>query len=198
MATNKYADVSLGTVEAVFNKLGGVDGIKRFLAGNVDVTIREHVVDFEAAPFVPEGWKVESHQKTHTGTVVLTRVGDDLFLPAGRKMEFFLSPNQAEGKSIKGDKLRKEIEGLKREDRLVLDANVLDYLLAHPEFIPESWKVDEKGRTRCIFFWGTIYRYSDGYLYVRYLCWDVDGWRWYCSWLDYEWSVRSPAAVLAR
>jgi hypothetical protein len=156
------------------------------------VVIKEHIIDFEAAPFVPDGWKVESHRKTYPGTVVLTRVGDDLFLPAGMKVEFFLSPNQAEGKSIKGDKLRKELEG-----KPVLTACVLDYLREHPELIPESWKTDEKGRTRYIFFWGTIYRNSDGDLCVRSLYWRDGQWDWSDNWLDNGWDVRNPAAVLA-
>jgi len=37
-----------------------------------------------------------------------------------------------------------------------MNANVLDYLLAHPELIPEDWK------NKYVFFWGTIYRYSSG------------------------------------
>lgn len=189
MATNKYADVSLGTVEAVFNKLGGVDGIKRFLAGNVDVVIKDHVINCGVDPYKPDGWNVESHQDQ--GEMKLTRDGDNLYLD-GKKIEFFLSPNQAEGKSIKGDNLRKELEG-----KPVLNACVLDYLREHPELIPESWKVDEKGRPRYIFFWGTIYRNSDGDLCVRCLCWFGDGWHWDYDWLDVGWLVDRPAAVLA-
>ena len=34
----KYADVSLGQVEAVFNKLGGLDGVARFLRDELVVS----------------------------------------------------------------------------------------------------------------------------------------------------------------
>ena len=50
-----------------------------------------------------------------------------------------------------------------------LNANVLDYLLEHPELIPKKWK---KYR---IVFWGTIYRFnkesgpSEGKEFVRCL-----------------------------
>lgn len=186
--TNKYARIDFGTAEAVFNKLGGVEGIQRFLSGDVEVVIRDHVVNGKK-PFIPEGWKVESHQET--GDLKLTRDGDNLFLD-GKKIDFFLSPNQAEGKSIKGDKLRKELEG-----KPVLNACVLDYLREHPDLIPESWKVDEKGRTRYIFFWRTIYRVSGGDLYVRYLYWHGGRWDWGDGWLGDEWRVNDPAAVLA-
>jgi hypothetical protein len=35
---NKYADMRFGTAEAVFNKLGGVDGVAKFLQGELVVT----------------------------------------------------------------------------------------------------------------------------------------------------------------
>jgi len=36
--TNKYADLKLGTIEAVFNKLGGIEGAEKFLQGNLSVS----------------------------------------------------------------------------------------------------------------------------------------------------------------
>ena len=41
----KYADVKLGTIEAVFNRLGGVEGAERFLRGDVELV--------EAKKFLP-------------------------------------------------------------------------------------------------------------------------------------------------
>ena len=67
--------------------------------------------------------------------------------------------------------------------------------MAHPNLIPEEWKQDEKGRARCTFFWGTIYRCSDGDLCVRCLCWDDGKWRRGYFWLDDVWYVRNPAAL---
>ncbi len=55
----------------------------------------------------------------------------------------------------------------------VLNANALDYLLAHQELIPKEWK------GKCICFFGTIYRNNLGYRCVRYLEWFNNGWR--CS-----------------
>lgn len=176
------------SVEAVFDKLGGVAGAKRFLAGNVDVVIKDHVMNGDK-PFIPDGWKVESHQKT--GEQKFTRDGDTLYLD-GKKIDFFLSPNQAEGKSIKGERLREELKG-----KPVLNACHLDYLREHPDLIPDSWKVDAKGRTRYIFFWGTIYRNSDGGLCVRFLYWNFGRWSWGSSWLGSGWGVNNPAAVHA-
>lgn len=140
----------------------------------------EHVIDLDADPFTPNNWKVEQHIKG----------GSLKWDPA--QVQFHLSPNQENGKVIEGNKLRKELEG-----KPVFNANLLDYLLAHPHLIPEEWKQDEQGRIRYIFFWGTIYRNSDGDLYVRCLCWGVGGWQWNYRWLVSVWRERSPAALRA-
>ena len=36
----KYGELNLGQVEALVNKLGGMDGVKRFLAGTVEVVVK--------------------------------------------------------------------------------------------------------------------------------------------------------------
>ncbi|WKZ26279.1 MAG: hypothetical protein QY304_02705 [Candidatus Paceibacterota bacterium] len=185
---SKYPN-TLGRIEAVWDKLGGEDGVQRFLAGTVEVVIKDHIILGNADPFVPSGWEVEKHQKS--GDLKLTRDGDDLYLD-GKKIEFFLSPNQQCDKVIKGDKLRKELEG-----KPVLNANVLDYLLAHPDLIPDSWKVDDQGRTRYLLFWGTVYRSPGGRLCVRFLSWDGGGWDWDGYWLDDGCLSDLPAALLA-
>jgi hypothetical protein len=52
----------------------------------------------------------------------------------------------------------------------VLNANVLDYLIAHPHLIPKDWV------HKCVYFWGTIYYESGlGGFYVRRLTGHVDG-----------------------
>jgi hypothetical protein len=154
--------------------------VRNVLLGHAEVKLVEHVIDLDADPFVPNNWKVEKHQQG----------GSFKWDPA--QVQFHLSPNQQNGKVIEGNKLRKELEG-----KSVFNANLLDYLLAHPNLIPEEWKQDEQGRTRYIFFWGTIYRYSDGNLCVRYLYWHVGRWQWGCSWLDDGWDDQRPAALRA-
>ena len=140
----------------------------------------EHIIDCDADPFLPNGWKVEEHQKG----------GQWKFDPKG--VEFFLSNSQKGGKVIEGNKLRKELA-----KKPVFNANVLDYLYANPHLIPEEWKKDEQGNTRYIFFWGTIYRDSSGNLYVRFLYWGGGGWDWLCYWLGNDWDDDDPAAVPA-
>lgn len=123
-----------------------------------------------------KGWTIESH--TPVGEVDLSKV------------VFHLEPEQKEG-SIKGEVLRERLKGKK-----CLDGALLDYLFEHKELIPDSWKKDEEGNTRYIFFWGTIYRDFDGFLCIRYLCWNGGGWRWFLRWLDHDCRDLSPAALL--
>ena len=158
------------------------------LLGRAEIKPIEHAVDFGADPFLPDGWKVEEHQKGKVAK--LERKGDDLYLD-GKKIEFWLSSEQKRG-VITGNILRAKLKG-----KSVLNANMLDHLLKNPHLIPEAWKKDENGNTRYIFFWGTVYRGAGGNLYVRYLDWDGDRWVWYCIWLGIDFDVCSPAAVSA-
>ena len=135
--------------------------VREVLLGRAEIETAQHIIDCDAGPFVPKGWKVEEHKKG--GQLEWDSV----------KVELFLSENQKDGKYVEGNKLRKELA-----NKPVLNANVLDYLLAHPQLIPEEWKKDGSGNCRYTFFWGTIYRNSAGRLSVRYLFFCGGEWRW--------------------
>ncbi len=175
-------------------------GDLRALAGNDDILAKvrdvvrgfseikpiPHAIDCDADPFVPDGWKVEEHTK------------GGIFTWDPTKVEPYLSEKQKSDEYIVGNKLRGELKA-----QPVLNANVLDYLLSHPELIPEDWKKDERGKTRHIFFWGTIYRhyddlpplYDDGLLHVRFLYWGRSYCRWGSICLGDVWVSNDPAAV---
>ncbi|MBI2175621.1 MAG: hypothetical protein HYU35_02730, partial [Parcubacteria group bacterium] len=104
----------------------------------------------------------------------------DLFVAGGTPLD----KEQMDGKWIEGDKLRNELA-----NKPVLNANVLDHLLANPHLIPEEWK----GKT--VFFWGTIYRDQHDNLRVRCLSCRDDRWHWGAGWFGNSWSTRYPAAV---
>ena len=169
--TMKYASLELGTIEAIVNKLGGMEGAQRFLRGDAEVVIKTHTIDCDANPHVPDGWKVEEHIKG----------GELRWNPD--EVELYLCDKQKDG-IIEGNKLRKLLKG-----KPVLNACVLDYLLANHQLIPEEWK------GKVVFFWGTIYRDSDGYLCVRYLCWRGGRWNWNFGWLVSGFGDGSPAAL---
>jgi hypothetical protein len=153
---------------------------RKVLLGHAAIAVPEHLIDCDANPFTPNGWKVEEHQK------------GGQFDWSADSVKFHLDPGQQDGKYIEGNKLRKQLSG-----KPVLNANVLDYLLKNPDLIPEDWKKDEKGNTRYIFFWGTIYRRSVGRLCVRYLYCDDGRWSWRSRWLVSGWGGGSPAALRA-
>lgn len=138
------------------------------------------VIDCDATPYIPEAWKVEEHRKG----------GEMEFDPM--KVVFHLDEDQKNGRTIVGNELRKRLAG-----KSVMNACVLDHLLANTNLIPEAWKANEDGSTRYIYFWGTVYRDSVGNLFVRYLYWHDGRWRWDCFWLGGEFSEQSPAAVSA-
>lgn len=151
------------------------------LRGQAEIAVVKHVVDCDADPLIPySDWKVEEHIKC----------GQVDWDPSQFKLQ--LSPNQKDGKSIQGHKLRKELFGLPTPN-----ANLLDYLLEHPHLIPEEWKRDENGNTRYIFFWGTIYRHSDGSLYVRYLYFSEGHWQADYRYLGSEFDGDNPSIVRA-
>ena len=65
--------------------------------GYAEMKLIKHVIDCDANPFVPDGWKVEEHQK-----------GGQLVWDAS-KVQLYLSDGQKNGKVIEGNKLRKEL-----------------------------------------------------------------------------------------
>ncbi len=152
--------------------------VLRVRRGDAEIREAEHVIDCNADPFVPEGWTVEEHQKG----------GSFKWDPA--QVQLYLSELQLIDGVIKGNALRKELAG-----KPVLNANVLDYLLAHPRLIPEEWKKNSEGCILFIFFWGTIYRDPDGHLCVRCLCWHSGRWGWNYYWFLNDWHVTDPAAL---
>ena len=146
-----------------------------------------HVITCTCGSFLHRfgsGWSEEEHH--NCGTMQLEKRSDGQLYINGKKVERHLSPNQKGDKIVQGHKLHKELS-----DQLILCACVLDYLLKHPELIPEDWK---NGYT---FFWGTIFRDSDGDLSVAYLFWLGRRWSRSYDWLDGDWGSLGPAARLA-
>lgn len=148
--------------------------VLNYLRGLAEIKPILHPIDCDANPFIPEGWCVEEH----------TKGGIFTWNPA--KVKLFLSKHQMGGKCIKGTELREELKS-----KPVLNANVLDCLLKpeNQHLIPEDWK------GKHVYFWGTIYRDSDGSLYVRYLYWSGGRWDWNYHWLGSDF-VSSDSVVV--
>ena len=152
--------------------------VRKAMLGHAEIKPLDHVIDCDSDPFRPDGWTVEEHKEGGQLKFDLNGIG------------LYLSKRQRSNEHIDGHvggiELRKELE-----NQPVLNANVLDYLLAHPELIPDEWK------GKYVFFWGTVYRSHDGRLYVRCLCWASDRWSWFCNRLVSDWHSVNQAAVRA-
>ncbi|MDD2647119.1 MAG: hypothetical protein PHV78_03215 [Patescibacteria group bacterium] len=160
-----------GPLKQLFDCLAGdngsdwLDELKKMLR-------KDGIIDLDADPFLPNGWQVEQHIKGGS------------FKCDPNQVELYLANGQKGGKVIRGHELRKELEG-----KSVFNANLLDWLLAHPQFIPDSWK------GKAVFFWGTVYRNANGDLCVRCLYWSGSGWSWNYNWLDYSFYDNNPALL---
>ena len=164
---------------------------------NNSTTNLKHIIDLTGDP-MPVIWKQKGYN-----VEIEKHVGEGLLELDPTRLQLYLSQNQQGmvsqpkrfpclsegyaatrewvGKLMTGRDLLKELE----ENKIpVLNACVLDYLLLHPELIPNEWKVDFPGewkpeywgvQQKQIVFWGTIYRGDKsfhnpgGKLYVRCL-----------------------------
>lgn len=115
------------------------------------------IIDCDADPFVPDGWKVLSHKKD--GQVVWDT----------EKVGFYIPPCQKDILPPVACEVEEELK-----DQPVLNANVLDYLIDHPECagIENLAWMDEGEIKGEIYFWGTIYEDEDGERCVRALTLD--------------------------
>ena len=150
--------------------------------GHAKIVTVKHVIDMDVTPCIPNGLRIDPKDQPQKQVRGQVEWSPEKFQP-------YLSKDQTTGKKwIGGHDLRKELEG-----QLPYNANLLDYLLAHPELIPEELK----GKATC--FWGTIYRDSLDYLCVRYLYFYDESWISYCYYLDYYFfGSRNPAAVAGK
>jgi hypothetical protein len=114
-------------------------------------------VDCSADPLILKPCKVRNHDKGSSET----------------KLSF-----KTIGLLLAGDQhnalAEKVYERLKKKKVRLLNANVLDFLLKNQVLIPDSCK------ELTIVFWGTIYEYENGELFVRTLSWIPADKNWAC------------------
>lgn len=136
---------------------------------------KKYIIDTDAPPKIPySGWTVESHKGA----------GKVEWNP--KKFQLCLSDKQRKGEYVKGFDLQEELES-----QTPMNANVLDFLLEHPELIPKDWK------RKYVTFFGTVYRHSGDLLFVRYWDWDDGALQSGYYWLGRDWSDQFPALSLA-
>jgi hypothetical protein len=143
--------------------------------GRLEFAVPMHLIDCNADPEIPDSFKLKEH---HRG-------GD--FAWDATKVKLIFDLDQMGGKLIQGDELRKKLEGAR-----VLNVNVRDYLLKHPHLIPVEWR--RKG-VAAIYFWGTIFENSSGFLCVPLLTWRVWEWCGGFGLLRHDFGGAAPAAI---
>ncbi len=198
MATDSVTDEELETIDDLYRtivgqiksgakspelfrlqleEIAGIEGADT-LGATVHSPHNVHVIDCDAPPPMPVEGEIEEHHK----------LGLIEFDPA--KFSFYLhEAQQAEGLMV-GHDLRQKLKG-----RPVMNACMLDYLFHHASIIPDSWKWDELGNTRYIYFWGTIFRSPDDILFVWFLSWREKGWGLGSRFLSSEWGQNDPAII---
>jgi hypothetical protein len=181
----KYGNVSLGQAEAFLNKIGGEHGLNQFLAGNLEVRAVKHVIDCNADPFVPRGMKLVHHKRNGIRPVPPERI------------QLYCTESQLTREGQRGTVLRAEIESYTG----VLNANVLDHLLADTAAISQSWKAQVRPDYQTIVcFQGTEYEKDCGgpRKCVRTLSWSefTGSWVSGIAWSDMLFHDFTPTAIM--
>ncbi|TSD02914.1 MAG: hypothetical protein Athens071416_433 [Parcubacteria group bacterium Athens0714_16] len=175
---------SLSSEETVLKNLVTFinSGGKVIVSGSKIIQI-DRSIPFDPAKFIGAGWSIEEQDEK---SLALTEI--DL-----TKVVFETTLEKNE-KTINGvDKLK----CLKEKNVIRLDAKIFQTLWENQNFIPEEWKKKTNGNTTFIFFDGTILRFSYGNRCVLYLYWYGGKWHWDFYWLDNDFDVSYPSAVLA-
>lgn len=174
------------SVEAVFNKLGGVEGARRFLRGELSVpepTLRP--TEFDPATFIGAGWKLEG-KDADTRSLELKEINVS-------KVLFETCLEEGEERVTGEEKLQRLIRkgGIRLDPRF----GVTLYQEEGQKTLERLYA--EQGITYLDFF-GRILVSPVGRRCVLCLCRDGGGgWYWGADWLDLGWSVRSFSARLA-
>jgi hypothetical protein len=147
-----------------------------------------HAEDYKEGNHVYEGegpWTIdgEDHRSLALSEVDLSKVSFKAMLEDGEE-------------EIGG---YEKMERLKKADHVCLDAKIFQTLWENQHLIPESWKGLTKGKETFIFFDGTVISNRWGSASVLYIHFNqkLNRWRWDSYWLDNEWKVNDPSAVIA-
>lgn len=147
----EHGRVTIGSMLAL---LGQTDGSTSLSSGVLAVIEKEkepELIAFNKPPFCPNNLMVLSNKMAGYP------YGSWEYLQPRLKLY------QTDKLDVAGTDIKEQLA-----DKDVLNANCLDWLLAHQDQIPESW------RGKIISFWGTIYQEDSSTQYVRGMEWQDD------------------------
>jgi len=90
-----------------------------------------------------------------------------------------------------------KLKRLKASGNIRLDVGAFKALWDNRELLPARFKEKTGNNTTFIYCDGTVLRGPRGRRYVLCFCFGDGAWRWGYGWLDDDWSVGDPSAVLA-
>lgn len=168
-----------GWTPADVDRIFGSDILKYLLPGirqEAEITLVWHTVDLDADPWCEDGFCVAKH----------VRMGSFPWNP--QNISLYVSDQQREERWVKGKDLRQSVICKKP-----FNANLLDFLIAHPRLFPEEWKGEQ------VHFWGTEYCAvrSANSLCVRCVRFERGQWKPGYHWFGMNWKESDSAAVLS-
>ncbi len=163
------------TAEAAARKLR--ESVKFALEGNPEEEKRR-IVDCTRAPAAPGKLAVVKHEPGG-----MFHWGKDAIAP-------LLTEGQERGVTVTGREVFAELR-----THVLLNANVLDFLLGNQRFIPESLKAGPRGAMLGLCFWGTLYKTASNRIVVRYLFWSGNRWDSFYRCIDEVWMSEFYAAI---
>ncbi len=134
----RYSDITLGKVEAIINKLGGGEGVNRFLAGDWEVAIKRHVINTNLEPYRDDEFFGIAKNKALLKDNGLLKWDPE-------KILLYKTPSHSKRLS-----LSEQLKSISTKP--LLNACVRDYLLKHTELLPQEWT------SSILCFGGTIFR----------------------------------------
>jgi len=161
-----------------FLKNGG-----RLIVGKPTIIPIDRTVSFNPAEFISKSWSIAEEDER---SLALAEINLD-------EVCFESMLNEGET-SVKGEA---KLERLKAAGHTRLDAKIFQTLWEDQQLIPESWKEKIDGKTRYIFFDGTILLRPGGRRCILCLYWSGGWWSWDSYWLGDGWDANDPSAVLA-
>lgn len=137
-----------------------------------EISVIKHTIDLGAPPKLPrDDWGVVQHNGDEVVTLEL-RADGNLYL--NERMIVLAQSVKADNR-VTADELIAELETRGE----LLNANVAEYLLVHPELWPKHWKASDSGDWfKFIFFAGSIFRRATNEWFVAYKEHVVCGIRW--------------------
>lgn len=185
----KYPHISDGTKDAVIDKLGGEDGVMRFLAGEVVLQFIDRKLkttdNFDLTKFVGKTWKIVDAE-TDVRAARLTEV--DFAMVSG---ETCLRPED-DGVMSGSEKLRRLREG----GNILLGPNAFLALWREKDHQTLEWLYHEKNAS-FFEFYGELLEDRGGSLFVLCIFREEHGnWRWGYLWIGQNRAARHIALTI--